>query len=465
MGARSHQTVAAGPGLRRRHGLGDDTVVLEAQAVWPAGTCIRLTATQPIGWLPSSVMGSRGGGEPEGFKACTGCGITKPLDDFYRSKSGRRGVQALCRECRLSREAARRRNVGMPELIRYVDPAGMKTCRRCKVQLPLDAFRPFPRNRDGLSSWCRACGNARQAEQRRARTLTAAAAAEAMRHPAPGMKRCVRCGQVKPLEAFHRYHRSGDGRMAACTDCERDRRGFTARRVEPAPSGFKTCSACGAVRPLTDFYKDPRGPRGVVSRCKPCKLADDAAKRRAMGIPERRRYDDPPGFKTCRACQEQLPVELFSSEPRNADGLRSWCDACTNARTIKWHRDNPAAILRLKTIRRAAETVGLVTERDWRRLVERFGGCCAYCGKHTARLSADHVVPLSRGGRHAIGNLLPACRRCNSSKGSKLLAEWRYLGAAPPSGSWWMANDGDRRQLNLPPAQGQSVPSSGDRTP
>ena len=45
-------------------------------------------------------------------------------------------------------------------------------------------------------------------------------------------------------------------------------------------------------------------------------------------------------------------------------------------------------------------------------------------------MSIDHVVPLSRGGKHEIENLLPACRSCNSSKGAKLLEEWLPLRAA-----------------------------------
>ncbi|WP_203620386.1 HNH endonuclease [Streptomyces sp. SID8499] len=38
--------------------------------------------------------------------------------------------------------------------------------------------------------------------------------------------------------------------------------------------------------------------------------------------------------------------------------------------------------------------------------------------------TVDHVIPLSRGGQHAEGNLVPACKSCNSSKGDKLLIEW-----------------------------------------
>lgn len=62
---------------------------------------------------------------------------------------------------------------------------------------------------------------------------------------------------------------------------------------------------------------------------------------------------------------------------------------------------------------------------DWIRLVRRYRNCCAYCGKFVKRPTIDHVIPVIRGGRHAIGNVLPACGKCNSSKGGSLLVEWR----------------------------------------
>lgn len=73
--------------------------------------------------------------------------------------------------------------------------------------------------------------------------------------------------------------------------------------------------------------------------------------------------------------------------------------------------------------RRAAVTGAVVTARDWRRLVARYRNRCAYCGR-ARPLEQDHVIPLSRGGRHSIGNLLPACASCNRSKQALLLVEW-----------------------------------------
>ena len=66
----------------------------------------------------------------------------------------------------------------------------------------------------------------------------------------------------------------------------------------------------------------------------------------------------------------------------------------------------------------------LFTERDWSRLVARYRGCCAYCGRRSP-LQREHVIPLSRGGTHSVGNILPACASCNYSKHTRTIMEWR----------------------------------------
>ena len=40
----------------------------------------------------------------------------------------------------------------------------------------------------------------------------------------------------------------------------------------------------------------------------------------------------------------------------------------------------------------------------------------------------DHVVPLGRGGRSTRGNVVPACKECNTRKKSLVPVEWQaYL--------------------------------------
>ncbi len=54
----------------------------------------------------------------------------------------------------------------------------------------------------------------------------------------------------------------------------------------------------------------------------------------------------------------------------------------------------------------------------------RTTGLCAYGCRHAAT-TLDHVVPKSRGGSNDADNLVASCERCNTSKGNKLLHEWR----------------------------------------
>ena len=58
---------------------------------------------------------------------------------------------------------------------------------------------------------------------------------------------------------------------------------------------------------------------------------------------------------------------------------------------------------------------------------------CVYCGV-TENLSADHIIPPSKGGRDSGENLVLACRSCNSSKRDHDLLKWwhRTRGTFPP---------------------------------
>lgn len=52
----------------------------------------------------------------------------------------------------------------------------------------------------------------------------------------------------------------------------------------------------------------------------------------------------------------------------------------------------------------------------WKRKLAR--GICHYCGGRfpPRELTMDHLVPIIRGGRSSKGNVVPACKKCNSEK-------------------------------------------------
>jgi 5-methylcytosine-specific restriction endonuclease McrA len=66
--------------------------------------------------------------------------------------------------------------------------------------------------------------------------------------------------------------------------------------------------------------------------------------------------------------------------------------------------------------------------RWWQNRLAR--GICHYCnGTFPAdELTMDHLVPVARGGKSTPGNVVPACRDCNSRKKYLLPIEWEeYL--------------------------------------
>ena len=58
-----------------------------------------------------------------------------------------------------------------------------------------------------------------------------------------------------------------------------------------------------------------------------------------------------------------------------------------------------------------------------RRRFNEFGNCCAYCGQ-AGEMEIEHVIPISKEGPHDIGNIVPACSRCNTSKRSHDMEAW-----------------------------------------
>ncbi|MEV0357120.1 HNH endonuclease [Nocardia sp. NPDC050697] len=98
------------------------------------------------------------------------------------------------------------------------------------------------------------------------------------------------------------------------------------------------------------------------------------------------------------------------------------------ARATEWNRTNPARrtiVSNHRGRRRASEAAGPgITHCRWVRLQRRQRDRCAYCAG-PGPLTLDHIVPLSRGGAHAEGNMAGACGTCNYSKGASLLVEWR----------------------------------------
>ena len=60
---------------------------------------------------------------------------------------------------------------------------------------------------------------------------------------------------------------------------------------------------------------------------------------------------------------------------------------------------------------------------QWTALKAAWGGC-AYCGASGTPLQRNCVLALSRGGRYTLGNVVPVCRSCNTSKCNAEVTVW-----------------------------------------
>jgi len=78
--------------------------------------------------------------------------------------------------------------------------------------------------------------------------------------------------------------------------------------------------------------------------------------------------------------------------------------------------------------RERAKARELRNSQWWKR--KRSEGVCYFCQGRFApqELTMDHIVPVIRGGKSTKGNLVPACKECNSRKKHMLPIEWEeYL--------------------------------------
>lgn len=91
----------------------------------------------------------------------------------------------------------------------------------------------------------------------------------------------------------------------------------------------------------------------------------------------------------------------------------------------EWRKRNPEKFLmNMKNTnhkRRSLTKSGKISSKEWETIKKQAKFKCHWCKEKIAKLTMDHVIPLSKGGIHVASNIVPACLSCNSSKGAKIL--------------------------------------------
>lgn len=185
----------------------------------------------------------------------------------------------------------------------------------------------------------------------------------------------------------------------------------------------KICTHCEVERPLSDFYTDKRAKDGKRSDCKFCtKQRNDKAYQQITD--ERRRYvrewkAKHPGktkeySKRQYAKGKRYKEQAKEYRQKNSERIRE------NAR--KYLQENKEAARQRERRYRARKqqaTIENVTEKGWMIIVQAYQSRCAYCGKQCDPPTMDHIIPISKGGSHSYGNIIPACLSCNCRKSTR----------------------------------------------
>lgn len=146
--------------------------------------------------------------------------------------------------------------------------------------------------------------------------------------------------------------------------------------------------------------------------------------------------------KTCKDCGETKSHEELAKDKRLKDGVKSLCKPCQNKRVRQWVTDNPE---RRKThytdwshrnpeyvnqknrdrrTRKREQADGYLPTRFKERVIRFYGSKCLKC-ESTENLTLDHIIPLIKGGRHAVRNMQVLCHSCNASKEARNTKDYR----------------------------------------
>ena len=170
---------------------------------------------------------------------------------------------------------------------------------------------------------------------------------------------------------------------------------------------MKICTKCNSLLPLSDFRKDRTKSDGYYSSCKICtsKRDHDA-------------YIKNPKKKYEKVLEYQIKTGLIRKyKPYNPKYYSS-----DESKRKKRARD-----LNRRLLKRNADAKSKITSDVITRIIKKYDGKCAYCGKNCIeKYHIVHKIPLSKGGGNEFENLALSCPKCNLSKNDKTDVE--YIG-------------------------------------
>lgn len=176
---------------------------------------------------------------------------------------------------------------------------------------------------------------------------------------------------------------------------------------------FRRCAACNEIKPLEAYDKsNAKGYRGIRSYCKDCRIKERKSNKQYRQKYAKRYYAKNKE-KFSEYSKKNWKKYYDDNKKRISDYKSAW-----RKENLSIHASHEAKRRTLKNINGSF----LVLPKELKRLNS---SPCFFCGSHKG-IAIDHIIPISRGGSHSIGNLQPLCQSCNSSKGSLFISELKH---------------------------------------
>lgn len=187
---------------------------------------------------------------------------------------------------------------------------------------------------------------------------------------------------------------------------------------------MKTCTKCGEAKPVAAFHTHARGRDGLRTNCKACTNASAAAWYAAN-----REKAKANNIAWCAANPEKCRAKSAAWAAANPEKVKkrhaAWLAANpekVRAHASKWAKANPEARRIHGHNRRARKRAngGRLSPGLAAKLFKLQKGKCACChvsiadGNHL-----DHRIPVALGGPNEDWNMQLLCGPCNMSKGAK----------------------------------------------
>lgn len=200
----------------------------------------------------------------------------------------------------------------------------------------------------------------------------------------------------------------------------------------------KRCPRCMQEKPLTEFGKSRQAKNGHYPICKSCVSIEGRKRNNTDRMREYKREwarkNTENAKKYYLANSEIIKAKVKKWRNENRERHNAWNRQWSannkeheRLKTLRYRQKNPGMHMAQQQRRRAMKSgapINDFTRAQWVAMQILCDHRCAYCGKRRkGKLTQDHIQPLSNGGSHTLSNIVPACRNCNSRKGSRPAAK------------------------------------------